>query len=79
MPLDSLANQIVGLPSLVLVVKAFLILFLIFYSVFALMLFRQLQLAGKTLLTSAVPTLEFVGLVNVGVGLALLFIVIGLF
>lgn len=79
MPLDSLANQIVGLPSLVLVVKAFLILFLIFYSVFALMLFRQLQLAGKTLLTSAVPTLEFVGLVNVVVGLALLFIVIGLF
>ena len=60
-------------------VKAFLILFLIFYAIFSLILYRQIQVMGKSLPTEVVPFLRFVGIVHIGVSLALFFLVLGLF
>ena len=60
-------------------VKSFLILFLVFYSVFALLLFRQVQIMNQKLPTSLSPTLRFVGILHVGVALAVLFLIAGIF
>lgn len=60
-------------------VKVFLILFLIFYAFFALVLFRQVGTMSKKLPTSISPFLKFVSVLNIGVSLAVLFLVIGIF
>lgn len=61
------------------IAKAFLILFLVFYSVFALILFRQVQLMTKAIPTAVSPFLKFAAIIHVGVSIALLFIMIQLF
>ena len=61
------------------ITKAFLILFIFFYVVFSLMIFRQIQIMAKTLPTSLTPWLKFIGIVQIGISLALLFVVIGAF
>lgn len=65
--------------SAAFVTKAFFVLFLIFYSVFALVLFRQAQLMAKALPTAVSPFLKFVAIVHIGIALALLFVVLGVF
>ncbi|HSX18937.1 MAG TPA: DUF5657 family protein [Candidatus Saccharimonadales bacterium] len=61
------------------VVKAFFILFLVFYIVFALIIFRQTQLMGKTLPTIISPFLKFISILNLGIAVAFLFVVLGVF
>lgn len=61
------------------IIKTFLILFLIFYSIFSLIVFRQIQLMAKSLPVSLSPVLKFVAIVQIGVSGALLFITIGVF
>lgn len=63
----------------VFIIKLFLILFLIFYSIFSLILLRQIQLMAKSLPISLSPSLKFVAIIQIGVSLALLFMVIGVF
>lgn len=58
-------------------IKAFFILFLVFYAFFALILFRQIQLMTKALPTALSPLLKFVAILHIGVALAFLFIVAG--
>lgn len=79
MPVEDVANSLFGRINFSLGVKAFLILFLVFYSVFALMLFRQIQLMIKTLPTQLAPFLKFLAIVHVGISLAILLMVIGTF
>ncbi len=59
--------------------KAFLVLFLIFYSVFAIILLRQVQVMAKTLPTTLSPLLKFIAIIHLGVSLAILIFVIGNF
>ena len=61
------------------VTKAFLSLFLFFYVVFSLIIFRQIQVMAKTLPTSLSPYLKFIAIVQIGISLGLLFVVIGAF
>ena len=61
------------------VVKAFFVLFLVFYIVFSLVIFRQTQLMSKTLPTIISPFLKFIAIINIGVAVAFLFIVLGVF
>ena len=75
MPIDDLTNGL----QVILGVKAFLVLFLIFFAIFALILFRQIQLMGRSLPTVINPYLAFVAILHLGVSLALLFVVIGVF
>lgn len=65
--------------SIHLLVKAFFVLILVFYGVFAIILYRQIISISGKLPTTLAPFLKFMGLVHVGVALALLSIVIGLF
>lgn len=60
-------------------VEAFIVLFVIFYIVFALILYRQIQLMTKSLPTMLTPFLKFGAILQIGVSIALLFIIIGLF
>lgn len=60
-------------------VKAFLVLFLIFYNMFALILFRQTQVMSKTLPTELAPTLKFIAIIHVGLALAVLILTVGNF
>ena len=45
-------------------VKAFIVLFLVFYTVFALILFRQVQLMSRTLPTALSPFLLFLAILH---------------
>lgn len=59
--------------------KIFAVLFVIFYIVFALILFRQIQLMDRALPSPIAPFLKFISILQIGVGLAFLFVVIGAF
>lgn len=59
--------------------KIFLILFLVFYAVFAFILYRQIHLMCRTLPTAISPLLKFVAIIHIGVALALLLAVLGAF
>ena len=59
--------------------KAFIVLFLIFYTMFALILHRQVQIMNGKLPTQLSPALRFISVLNVGVTVAILFLIIGLF
>jgi len=59
-------------------VKTFLILFLVFYAVFAFVLYIQIAQMSKKLPTSIDPSLKFIGFIHLGVSLAFLFISLGI-
>lgn len=59
--------------------KAFLLLFLLFNTVFAVVIYRQIQLMGRTVYTSLVPFLKFIAVLYIGACLGVLFIVGGSF
>lgn len=65
--------------SVVFVLKSFAILFAVFYVVFSLILYRQIQLMDRSLPTPIGPFLKFIGILQIGVALAFLFILIGAF
>ena len=77
MLVDNLASG--NFLNAVFIIKAFLGLFLVFYTVFALIIFRQVQLMAKTLPVSISPFLKFMAIIQIGVSLALLFVVLGVF
>jgi len=79
MPIEETAGNIFGQIRADLIIKLFFLLFLIFYLVFSLMLYRQIQLMCRTLPTPIAPFLKFVAVIHLGVSLAILFIVIGVF
>lgn len=64
---------------LVFLVKLFFVLLVIFYLVFTLILFRQVQIMDRTLPTSVGPFLKFLAIVLIGIALAFMFVIIGMF
>ena len=78
MPIEE-STSIFGNFNFIFFAKSFLILFAIFYVVFAFMLLRQVQLMCRTLPTSLSPILKFLAIIHVGVTLAVLLVVLGFF
>ena len=70
---------IFGEISAAFIIKAFLVLFLVFYGVFAMILYRQIQLMTKKLPTPLSPLLRFVGIIHIGVAATVLLMIIGTF
>lgn len=62
-----------------LLVKAFVLLFVVFYTVFSLILFRQIQLMDRAIPTPIGPFLKFIGILQIGAALGFMFIIIGIF
>jgi len=62
-----------------LIIKSFLILFLVFYVFFALIMQRQIQVMNKKLPTLLSPSLKFIAILHIGISLAVLFFVLGSF
>jgi hypothetical protein len=59
--------------------KILLLTFLAFYSVFSLILYRQIQLMARVLRIPLDSVLKSVAIIQIGISLALFFIVIGIF
>lgn len=62
-----------------LLLKLFAVLFSVFYVVFAVVLYRQIQLMDRALPNPIAPFLKFLGILQIGVALAFMFIVIQFF
>lgn len=77
-PLFTMPEILTGFNSEFLI-KAFVVLFVIFYAFFSLILFRQIQLMDRAIPTPIGPFLKFIGILQIGVALGFLFIVIGAF
>lgn len=60
-------------------VKMFLILFLAFYTVFAFILYMQVNIMCRKLPTPLSPHLRFVSVLNIGISVAVIFLVLGSF
>ena len=60
-------------------VKIFLILFLVFYTVFAFILYMQVKIMCRKLPTPLSPHLRFVSVLNIGISVAVIFLVMGTF
>ncbi len=82
MPIDEttlqIPNFLTGLTGEFLI-KAFVVLFVVFYAVFSLILYRQMQLMDRAIPTPIGPFLKFIGILQIGVAIGFLFIVIGAF
>ncbi len=74
MPVGDTTNTIINSFNGLFITKMFMVLFIIFYTIFALLLFRQIQLMTKKLPTKLTPLLKFIAVVNVGFSLAILFL-----
>ena len=79
MPIESAGLNLLSTINPSFVVKGFLILFTIFYIVFSTILFRQIDLMSEKLPTSVNPLIRFIAIVNIGVSLALFFLILGIF
>ena len=81
MPIDQQGANLFGLfnVSVDFGMKIFAVLFVVFYIVFALILFRQIQLMDRSLPNPITPFLKFLGILQIGVALAFLFLVIQFF
>lgn len=79
MPIEPGGFNILDSLQVAIGVKAFLILFVIFYIVFAFILYRQVFVMNAKLLTLLCGVLKFIAIINVGIALAVLLLIIGLF
>ena len=79
MPPDAVGFEILSGVNFALLVKAFFILFVVFYSVFALIQLRQIQLMERTIELGGGRFLKFLSIIQIGITLAILLIVIGTF
>ena len=79
MPIEEINISVFENINFIFFAKPFLILFAIFYVVFAFMLLRQVQLMCRTLPTSLSPLLKFLAIIHVGIALAVLLVVLGFF
>lgn len=77
MPIEQ--SQLFSSISFSFVVKAVLILLLIFNLIFSLLIFRQTQLMGKRLPTPLVPLLKFAATIYIGLSATVLLLIIGAF
>lgn len=74
MPILDSTNVIFASLNGLFVFKMFMVLFIIFYTIFAVILFRQIQIMTIKLPTKLSPILKFIGLIHVGFSLAVLFL-----
>ena len=79
MPIEAAGFGFLNLLTVGLGVKMFLILFLIFYIIFAFVLYRQVLTMCMKLPTLLSPHLKFVSVINIGIAVAVLFLIVGLF
>lgn len=57
--------------------KGAVLLFLIFYAIFALLIVRQVDLMIKTLITPVSPKVKMLSIVNAGIAIGLIFLAWG--
>jgi len=79
MPIEGGTVGILEGINMALGIKISLLLFLVFNTVFAIVLYRQIQLMGRTIDTPVVSYLRFIAILYIGVSLGILFIVGGSF
>ncbi len=73
---QALINLLFSSPYFLSFVKLSIILLLIFYVIFALLIIRQVDLMGKTLITKVSPILKVLALSNAGFAIGLIILVV---
>lgn len=79
MPIQDTAFKILDNFNGLFIAKMFMVLFIIFYTIFAFILLRQIQIMTIKLPTKLSPVLKFIAIVHVGFSLAILFLFISSF
>lgn len=74
MPVQETTNIILNSISGHFIFKMFMVLFIIFYTIFAIILFRQIQIMTIKLPTRLSPILKFIAFIHIGFSLAILFL-----
>jgi hypothetical protein len=74
MPIQDTANKILDTFNGLFIAKMFMVLFIVFYTIFAFILLRQVQIMTIKLPTKLSPVLKFVAIIHVGFALAILFL-----
>lgn len=64
--------------SWLLFLRISILLILFFYAIFALMIVRQVDLMGKTLLTPVSPLLKAIAIIHAGFAIGLIFLAFGI-
>lgn len=64
--------------ALRIVLKAAILIILVFYAIFALVVLRQVDLMGKTLITKVSPVLKAMAFVNAGFAIGLIVLAWGI-
>lgn len=59
-------------------VKAAILLILVIYAIFALLVVRQVDLMGKTLITTVAPIVKFLAIINAGLSIGLILLAAGI-
>lgn len=76
MPLDS-GNYIFDFSLLIPYFRWIIILLLIFYALFALLIIRQVDLMGKTLITPVSPIVKAAAIIHAGFAVGLIILIWG--
>ena len=66
------------LALLTIFLKAAIIVILVFYTIFALMIVRQVDLMGKTLITPVSPLVKAIAIIHAGFAIGSIILSIGL-
>lgn len=61
-----------------MIAKGAILLILIFYSIFALIIVRQVDLMSKTLITNVSPVVKFLAIIHAGIAIGLIVLVWGM-
>lgn len=77
MPIIS-AQDIFNNGYVLILTKAVILLILIFYAIFSLIIVRQVDLMGKTLITKISPFIKAIAIVHAGFAIGLIVLVWGL-
>ena len=70
--------NLLDLPAILIILKAVILIILVFYAIFALLIVRQVTLMAKTLITKISPLVKLIAIVHAGFAIGLIFLVWGI-
>ena len=74
----TIQTSLIDLSAFSIILKAAILLILVFYAIFALMIVRQVDLMSKTLITKVSPLVKAFSIVHAGFAIGLIVLVWGI-
>lgn len=76
--MPTIPSSLLNLDLSLAVLKAAILLILVFYAIFALIIIRQVDLMSKTLITSVSPVVKAFAIIHAGFAIGLILLVWGM-